>query len=129
VSDAYPQVEVPSREALRRWLEANHESSAGIWLVTYKKGDPRYLPYNDVVEEALCFGWIDSKARGLDERRTQLTLTPRRPGSNWSDPNKERVERLLALGLMAPAGLAAIERAKEDGTWAGESRPRAAESK
>ena len=97
--------------------------------MTFKKGDPRYLPYNDVVEEALCFGWIDSKARGLDERRTQLTLTPRRPRSNWSEPNKERIERLLALGLMTPAGLAAVERAKEDGTWAGESGRRGPEAK
>jgi uncharacterized protein YdeI (YjbR/CyaY-like superfamily) len=117
VSDAYPQVEVESREELRRWLEANHETSPGIWLVTYKKGDPRYLPYEHVVEEALCFGWIDSKARRVDDRRTSIVLTPRKPRSNWSAPNRARVERLLAAGLMTPAGVAAIERAKADGTW------------
>ena len=117
MSAEYPQVEVESREELRRWLERHHETSSGIWLVTYKKADPRYLPYEHVVEEALCFGWIDSKARGVDERRTSIVLTPRKPRSNWSGPNRERVERLLAAGLIAPAGLAAIERAKADGTW------------
>ncbi len=117
MSAEYPQVEVASREELRRWLERHHEASSGIWLVTYKKGDPRYLPYEHIVEEALCFGWIDSKARRIDERRTSIVLTPRKPRSNWSAPNRERVERLLAADLMAPAGLAAIERAKDDGTW------------
>ena len=117
MSAEYPQVEVESREELRRWLERHHETSSGIWLVTYKKSDPRYLPYEHVVEEALCFGWIDSKARRLDERRTSIVLTPRKPRSNWSGPNRERVERLLGADLMAPAGLAAIERAKDDGTW------------
>ena len=117
MSDAYPQVEVDSRDELRRWLAQHHETSSGIWLVTYKKGDPRYLPYEHIVEEALCFGWIDSKARRFDERRTSIVLTPRKPRSNWSGPNRERVARLVAAGLMAPAGLAAIERAKVDGTW------------
>ena len=117
MSAEYPQVEVDSRDALRRWLEQHHETSGGIWLVTYKKGDPRYLPYEHIVEEALCFGWIDSKARRIDELRTSIVLTPRKPRSNWSAPNRERVERLLAADLMAPSGLAAIERAKDDGTW------------
>ena len=85
--------------------------------MTYKRGDPRYLPYEHVVEEALCFGWIDSKARRVDERRTSIVLTPRKPRSNWSGPNRERVERLVAADLMAAAGFAAIERAKVDGTW------------
>jgi uncharacterized protein YdeI (YjbR/CyaY-like superfamily) len=117
VSDAYPQVEVESRAELRRWLEEHHATSTGIRLVTYKKADPRYLPYEHVVEEALCFGWIDSKARRVDELRTSLVLTPRKTRSNWSPPNRERVERLLAAGLMEPAGRAAVERAKADGTW------------
>ena len=69
MSAEYPQVEVDSRDALRRWFEQHHETSGGIWLVTYKKGDPRYLPYEHIVEEALCFGWIDSKARRIDELR------------------------------------------------------------
>jgi uncharacterized protein YdeI (YjbR/CyaY-like superfamily) len=69
------------------------------------------------VEEALCFGWIDSKGRRLDERRTMLLMTPRKPGSGWSRPNKERLERLFAAGVMEPAGIAVVEAAKADGSW------------
>jgi uncharacterized protein YdeI (YjbR/CyaY-like superfamily) len=112
------QVTVASREELRRWLEEHHASSTGVWLVTWKKqsGGP-HVPYDDVVEEALAFGWVDSLGRKLDDRRSMLLLTPRRASSNWSRANKERIERLLAAGLMAPAGLAAVETAKRNGTW------------
>lgn len=109
--DDYERVEVSSRAQWRSWLEARHESSPGIWLVTFKKaaGD-RYLPYEQAVEEALCFGWVDSRIRSLDELRTQTLMTPRKAGSEWARSNKERVERLEAAGLMTPAGRAAVKR-------------------
>lgn len=113
------QVTVGSREQWRAWLSEHHASSPGIWLVTWKKDSGgSHLPYDDVVEEALAFGWIDSLGRRLDERRSQLLLTPRKTGSSWSRVNKQRVERLLAAELMAPAGQAVIDAAKADGSWA-----------
>ena len=102
----------------RAWLEENHGRTEGIWFVNYKKatGKPR-LEYDEAVEEALCFGWVDSKSNALDEERSMLWFAPRRPGSGWSGSNKERVERLIAGGRMTPAGLAKIEAAKQDGSW------------
>ena len=118
MSDAYEQVEVTSAEELRAWLQANHAASPGIWLVSYKKAaGERYLAYEDIVREALCWGWIDSKARSLDELRSQLMLTPRKPGSKWSRPNKIRVAELEAAGRMAAPGRAVVEAAKASGTW------------
>lgn len=118
VSEAYDQVEVTSADELRAWLAAHHADSPGVWLVTYKKAvADRYVPYEDVVRVALCFGWIDGQGRGVDERRTSLLLTPRRPRSGWSRPNKRRVAELTADGLMEPAGLAVVEAAKASGTW------------
>lgn len=106
------------RAEWRAWLEHNHTRKEGVWLVTYKKstGKPR-VEYEESVEEALCFGWIDSKGNKLDDERTLLWFAPRKAGSNWSASNKERVERLVAAGLMTPAGLAKIEAAKADGSW------------
>jgi len=86
--------------------------------VTYKKASVGpYLAYGDIVEEALCFGWVDSVPRKMDAERSQLLVTPRKRGSRWSKANKVRIERLTAAGLLAPAGSAAVERAKADGTW------------
>ena len=107
-----------SRTAWRKWLEKNHMRTEGIWLISYKKatGKPR-VEYDESVEEALCFGWIDSRANTLDDERTMLWFAPRRPGTGWSRSNKERVEKLIAAGLMSTAGLAKIEAAKKDGSW------------
>jgi uncharacterized protein YdeI (YjbR/CyaY-like superfamily) len=107
-----------SRAEWRAWLEQNHTRTQGIWLVSYKKatGKPR-LEYDEAVEEALCFGWIDSKGNKLDDERSLLWFAPRKPGTGWSRLNKERVERLMAAGLMAEAGLAKIEVAQQDGSW------------
>jgi uncharacterized protein YdeI (YjbR/CyaY-like superfamily) len=107
-----------TREEWRAWLRANHAHSNGVWLVGYRKaaGKPR-VEYAEAVEEALCFGWIDSKPGKLDDERTMLWYSPRNPGSGWSALNKTRIERLLAEGKMEPAGLAKIEAAKADGTW------------
>jgi uncharacterized protein YdeI (YjbR/CyaY-like superfamily) len=106
------------RAAWRAWLTANHATSTGIWAVTYRRsaGKP-VVSYDDLVEEALCFGWIDSRPGKLDDERTMLRFTPRKRGSAWSRYNKERVERLIANGSMAPAGLRAIEAARADGSW------------
>ena len=113
-----PLVELGSRAEWREWLEANHATSSGIWLAIGKKGNQvTTLSYDDTVEEALCFGWIDSTVRRLDADRFKQLLTPRKAGSVWSKPNKARVERLLEAGLMQPAGQAAIDRAKANGSW------------
>ena len=113
-----PQVEVRSRAELRAWLDAHHGGSAGVWVVTFKKHViDVHVSAVDVCEEALCFGWIDSLPRALDADRSMLLITPRRPKSAWSRVNKDRVERLLAAGAMAPAGLAAVAAAQASGTW------------
>lgn len=107
-----------SRAEWRAWLEANHTRGEGVWLITNKKasGKPR-LEYDQAVEEALCFGWVDSRPNKLDDERSRLWFAPRKPGSNWSRPNKQRAEKMIAAGLMAPAGLARVEAAKQDGSW------------
>lgn len=106
------------RKAWRNWLQKNYDRSQGIWLIYYKvgKSKPR-LPYSEMVEEALCFGWIDSLPRKLDDERSMLLFTPRKPKSVWSDINKERVELLIKNGLMTNAGLVKIEAARIDGSW------------
>ena len=90
----------------------------GIWLISYKKGSgkPRF-DYEEAVEEALCFGWIDSKPNKLDEERSLLWFAPRKPKTGWSKINKDRVERLIQQGLMMPPGFAKVETAKADGSW------------
>lgn len=117
LSDDAPRVEITSRAELRAWLVANHATSGTIWLVTFKKGDPRHVPWGDIVDEALCFGWIDSLPRALDARRTMLRLSPRKSGSAWSAINRARVARLIAEGKMTPTGLAVIDQAKADGSY------------
>jgi uncharacterized protein YdeI (YjbR/CyaY-like superfamily) len=114
----YPQLQVTSRAQWRLWLMDNHRTSGSIWLVTFKKasGQPT-LSNDDIVEEALCFGWIDSLPRKLDDMRSMLLLSPRKSGSAWSAINKARAERMTAASLMEPAGLAAIAAAKADGSW------------
>ena len=117
-NDQSEQVEVTSRAELRAWLEANHTRRDSIWVVTYKESaGQRHVPYDTVAEEALCFGWIDSTPRRLDEKRSMRRLSPRKPGSGWSAINKARIERLIAENRMTPAGLARIEAAKADGSW------------
>ena len=117
MSTEQERVEVRSRAELRDWLTANHGQAESIWLVTYKKPSPSHVPYGDIVDEVLCFGWIDSQPRLLDAARSMLRLSPRKPKSGWSKVNKDRIERLTADGLMAEPGLARIEQAKRNGTW------------
>jgi uncharacterized protein YdeI (YjbR/CyaY-like superfamily) len=113
-----PLVEIESAAELRAWLEQNHESSDGVWLVLWKKSSGKpYVGWDEIVPELLAFGWIDSKAKSHDDERTKLTISPRNPKSNWAKRNKEHIEVLVAEGRMAPAGLAMVELAKESGTW------------
>ena len=107
-----------TRAQWRAWLERHPARAEGVWLISYKKasGKPRF-EYDEAVEEALCFGWIDSKPRKLDDERSMLWFAPRKPRTGWSRLNKERVERLIARGLMMPAGLAKIDAAQQDGSW------------
>jgi len=106
------------RKAWRKWLEKNHVSSTGVWLIYYKKNSGKTrVDYADAVEEALCFGWIDSTLNPIDEDSYMQLFTPRKPKSGWSKLNKDRVEKLTAQGLMAPAGLDKIKVAQENGTW------------
>lgn len=113
-----PLLELTSRGELRDWLETNHATSRGVRLAIGKKGNTvTTLAYDDAVEEGLCFGWIDSTAGRLDENRFTVLFTPRKPGSVWARTNKARVEQLIEEGRMCPAGLAAVEAAKADGSW------------
>ncbi len=107
-----------TRAEWRAWLADNYATSTGVWLVYFKKdsGEPQ-LPYGEQVEEALCFGWVDSKPNKLDDKRTMLYFAPRKAGSGWARTNKVRVTRLIADGLMTPAGQAKIDAAKKDGSW------------
>jgi uncharacterized protein YdeI (YjbR/CyaY-like superfamily) len=111
-------IHTKTRAEWRMWLEQNHTRTQGVWLISYKKdtGKPR-IDYDESVEEALCFGWVDSKTNKLDEERSMLWIAPRRPGTAWSRSNKERVEKLIQAGLMTSAGLRKVEAAKQDGSW------------
>jgi uncharacterized protein YdeI (YjbR/CyaY-like superfamily) len=117
------EIYFPDRTSLRAWLSVNHDSHGSIWLVYDKKAkgttEPtvRALSYDDIVEEALCFGWIDSVSGRVDDRRAKLYFSPRKPGSVWSALNKKRVAALSTAGLLQPAGIAKIEAAKADGSW------------
>lgn len=112
------RLDPPNRQGWRRWLKKNGSSSPGVRLIICKKksGSIR-LSYEDAVEEALCFGWIDSKLNSLDEQRFLLHFMPRKPKSIWSQRNKQRVKKLITEGLMTDAGMKKIEAARIDGSW------------
>jgi uncharacterized protein YdeI (YjbR/CyaY-like superfamily) len=112
------QFQPKSRRAWREWLKKHHATSSGIWLVYAKKHTKiPSLTYNDAVEEALCFGWIDSLIHPIDDSYYRQVFTPRKAKSLWSALNRKRVERLIEAGLMTAAGLALITLAKKSGTW------------
>jgi len=103
----------------RKWLEKNHRSEKAVWLIFYKKGSGiQSTNYAEVLEEALCFGWIDSKANKRDDQSYFQYFTKRKPKSNWSKLNKEKAAKLIEKGLMTPAGFESIEIAKKNGKWA-----------
>lgn len=116
--DDAPLVQCETAGEWRAWLEGNHATATGAWLVTWRPASGRpVLGYEEAVEEALCFGWVDSRPGRVDDERAKLYFAPRRARSGWSASNKARIERLTAAGRMAPAGLAAVERARANGTW------------
>ena len=118
ILDRLPSVEARNRAAWRAWLRRHHRTAPGAWLVYHKKhSDTPSVTYEEAVQEALCYGWIDSLVRALDRDRYRQLFTPRKPRSTWSQANKRRVARLLAEGRMQPAGLAKIEAAKANGSW------------
>lgn len=105
--------------AWHSWLTEHHGDAGGVWLVLAKKGatEPTNLTYDQALEEALCFGWVDGQLGPGDEATFRRRFTPRRPGSSWSKRNVALVELLTRQRRMQPAGLAAVERAKADGSW------------
>lgn len=107
-----------TRKDWRKWLEKNHQSEKSVWLIIYNKssGTPS-IYHNEAVEEALCFGWIDSVKYNRDGESNYQFFTPRKPKSNWSKVNRERVEKMTAQGLMTENGQKLIDLAKETGTW------------
>ena len=113
-----PIVPFESKERWADWLAKHHHQSAGIWMKLAKKDSGiRSVTYDEAVEVALCYGWIDGQKKGLDDRYWLQKFTPRGPKSIWSKINTEKVERLIASGEMKPAGLKAVEAARKDGRW------------
>jgi uncharacterized protein YdeI (YjbR/CyaY-like superfamily) len=103
----------------RSWLEKNHAKHVGVWVIYYRASTgKRRLSWEEAVREALCFGWIDSKSKSIDDERYKQIFTPRKPTSVWSKINKQHVAELTELGLMTEAGQRAIDVAKENGAWA-----------
>lgn len=110
----YPKNE----SAWREWLEKKHQVKDSVWLIFYKKSSPKYnISWSEAVDQALCYGWIDSVKRKLDEERFEQYFTKRKPKSTWSKVNKDKIENLKRAGLMKEAGLKIIEIAKENGSW------------
>ena len=118
MGNVVPKVTPRNRAAWRAWLEKHHASRLEVWLVFFKRqsGKPT-LSYNDAVEEALCFGWIDGVKRSIDEQRYCHRFSPRRPKSRWSPTNRRRAQEMIKAGLMTPVGLQAIAVAKRSGCW------------
>jgi uncharacterized protein YdeI (YjbR/CyaY-like superfamily) len=115
--DELPTVLFATPAKLEAWLE-EHGDSAGLWLKIAKKGSGvRSVSYAEALESALCFGWIDSQKRGIDEKHFLQRFTPRRPRGRWSRINRAKAEELIAAGRMRPAGLAEVDAAKADGRW------------
>jgi uncharacterized protein YdeI (YjbR/CyaY-like superfamily) len=108
----------PNRHQWRAWLEEHHTTESEVWLIYYKKHTGKAsVRYEEAVEEALCFGWIDSKVKRMDDESYMQRYTPRKDDSNWSESNKKRVKKLIKNGRMTQAGLAKIEIAKLNGAW------------
>lgn len=119
LKDGIKTFHAKSRAEWREWLEHNHQSERSVWLIIYRKqSNTPSIYYPEAVDEALCFGWIDSTPNKRDAQSYYQFFAKRNPKSNWSKVNKLKVEKLIAANLMTAAGLAAIELAKQTGTWA-----------
>lgn len=113
-----PRVHVETADEWRAWLVDHHLAETCVWAVTWRRPTGRPAPtYEELIEEALCVGWVDSTAKKLDEERTMLYFARRRAKSAWAETNKARIERLEAAGRLLPAGRDEVERAKADGRW------------
>lgn len=118
VDDGLPALPFASTAEWEEWLEGRHAEADGVWIKMAKQGSGiESVRHAEAVEVALCFGWIDSRREGLDERYFLQRFTPRRPRSRWSRINRDKAEELIAEGRMRPGGLAEVERAKADGRW------------
>jgi len=107
-----------TRQEWRKWLKKNHHSKQSVWLILYKKASGKpVIRWSEAVDEALCFGWVDSKRQPLDKEKFRQFFSRRKPGGTWSKINKEKVRQLIANGLMTKAGLMTIETAKQNGSW------------
>jgi uncharacterized protein YdeI (YjbR/CyaY-like superfamily) len=116
--DGLPELEFESAAQWEAWLEANHDSAPGVWLrIAKRRSGIRTVTIPEALDVCLCFGWIDGLRHALDEDYFLQRYTPRRPRSNWSRINVEKVAALIAAGRMRPPGLAEVARAKEDGRW------------
>lgn len=116
--DGKPMLSVGDAGALERWLAAEHTRTKGVWLVRARPGsDHPSVDYEDMINVLLCYGWIDASIKTLDEHRSLLWISPRRKGSVWSKPNKQRLAKLAAQGRIQPPGQAVIDRAMADGSW------------
>lgn len=114
----YKRIHPETRAEWRDWLEVHHDRSPGVWVIQWRTATGRRrLSYEELIEEALCFGWVDSKMKKLNDERSMITMTPRRPTSVWSRSNKDRVERLIVEGRMTEAGLRTVGAAKRNGSW------------
>lgn len=114
----HPQILFESVTQLREWLSKHHKQASSIWLVKWKidAGRP-FISYDEIVDQLICYGWVDSLPRKLNAEQTMLRISPRNPKSNWSGVNKKRVARLVEVGLMEAAGMELIEQAKANGAW------------
>lgn len=116
-TESFTQFEIKRASELRKWLEENHSQTEGIWLITYKKQEKeKYVSREEVLDELICFGWIDGIRRKLDQARTMQLITPRR-AQHWAKTYKERANRLIQAHKMSPAGFEAIKQGKESGLW------------
>jgi uncharacterized protein YdeI (YjbR/CyaY-like superfamily) len=115
---ALPVIQFESQQDWESWLDENHAASPGIWLQIAKKASGvQSVTYHEAVEAALCYGWIDGQKKGNDDSSWLQKFTPRGPKSIWSKINREKAEALIRSGRMKPAGLAAVESARQDGRW------------
>jgi len=113
------EIHPKTRTGWRSWLEKNHAKSDGVWLTYFRASTgKRRLSWEEAVREALCFGWIDSKVKPIDDERYKQIFTPRKPQSIWSKVNKQHIDELTKAGLMTDAGRRAVDVAKENGAWA-----------
>jgi uncharacterized protein YdeI (YjbR/CyaY-like superfamily) len=122
--DFLPRLTFRSDAEWEAWLDEHHDQSEGVWIKIAKKASGiESVPYTEVLDIALCFGWIDGRREALDDRHFLQRYAPRRPRSRWSRINRDKAEQLIAEGRMRPAGLREVKRAKADGRWEAEYTP------